>query len=374
VSRSHGARGLAAAAAALGTVAVVAVLAAGAPGRSAQTLTVIADGLDNPRGVTLNRAGVVFVAESGKAGAVCFAKGTCLGTTGSVTRWRNGRKARVIAGLPSFGDRDGLDAAGPAAVAVDSTGALYVAMADLPSCATPAALPTSVTGVLGKVVRYTARQGVTRAADISGAECASNFDRAARTSSPSGIVALGPGRQLVADAGANALFDVRGDRVELVAVLPRTARGAASVPTSVAIGPDGAYYVGELVGKPARGKPRRWEARVWKVVPGQKPAVHLRGFNAITGLAFARDGTLFVTEQTVNPANENESRGAVVRITPDGKRARLAFGQLHYPSGAAVAPDGRTLYVANWSVLTGTPVATGPFKGKTGELVRITLP
>lgn len=359
--------------AALAALASVLALAAGAAGRPSATLTVIADGLNNPRGVTVTRAGVVFVAEAGKAGTTCLTQDTCLGTTSSVTRWRNGRKARVVSALPSIGGKDGSFAVGAGGVAVDPAGPLYIAMTDVPGCKPPPNLPSSVAGVLGKVVRYTARTGVTRAADVSGAECANNYDKTDRNSNPYAILAVGPGRQVVVDAGANALLDVDGGKVELLAVLPQTARGAQSVPTSVALGPDGAYYVGEFVGEPAKGKPRRWEARVWKVVRGQKPTVHLRGFNAITGLAFGLDGTLFVTEWTIDPANQNEARGDVVRIAPDGKRARIAFGELHFPSGAAVGPDG-SLYVSNWSILTDTPASTGPFAGKTGELVRIANP
>ena len=182
-----------------------------------------------------------------------------------------------------------------------------------------------------------------------------------------------PRRQLVVDAGANALFEANGGNVELLAVFPKTARGSQSVPTSVAVGPDGAYYVGEFVGEPAKGKPRRWESRIWKVVRGARPTVHLRGFNAVTGLAFGRDGTLFVTEWSINPANQDESRGDVVKVTPDGKRARIGFGELHYPSGAAL-DQGGSLYVSNWSILTDTPATSGPFAGKTGELVRISQP
>ena len=358
--------GVAAAASAL-------VAASGATARQAVTLTVVADKLNNPRGVTATRAGVVFVAEAGKAGETCLAKDECLGTTGSITRWRNGRAVRVVSGLPSAGGKDGFFAVGPNAVAVDPAGPLFIAMTDAPECKTPPNLPTSISGVLGKVIRYTARTGVTRAADIGGAECANNYDRGDRNSNPYAIASTGPGRQVVVDAGANALFEADGDKVSLLAVFPRTARGSQSVPTSVAIGPDGAFYVGEFVGEPRRGKPRRWEARVWKVVRGQKPTVHLRGFNAITGIAMTGDGTLYVTEWSINPASENESRGAVVRVTPDGKRTRLGFGELHFPSGAAVVGDD-TIYVSNWSILTDTAAPSGPFAGKTGELVRITLP
>ncbi|HJU47510.1 MAG TPA: ScyD/ScyE family protein [Gaiellaceae bacterium] len=351
----------------------VLVVASAASGRQAATITVIADGLNNPRGVTVNRNGAVFVAEAGKAGPQCLAKDTCLGMTGGVTRWRNGRKDRIVSGLPSIGGQDGSFAVGAGGVAVDPTGPLFVAMTDAPECKQPPGLPTSVSGTLGKVVRWTARLGVTRAADISGAECANNFDKADRNSNPYALASIGPSRQVVVDAGANALFEVNGGTVKLLAVFPKTARGSQSVPTSVAVGPDGNYYVGEFVGEPAKGKPRRWEARVWKVVPGQPPAVYLRGFNAITGLAFAKDGTLFVTEWSINPASEQEARGDVVKVAPDGKRARIGFGELHFPSGAAIGADG-SLYVSNWSVLGDTPAASGPFAGKTGELVRIANP
>jgi hypothetical protein len=344
-----------------------------ASGRQAATITVIANGLNNPRGVTVNRAGVVFVAEAGKAGTTCFTQQECLGMTSSVTRWRNGRKDRIVSGLPSLGGKDGTFAVGAGGVTVDPTGPLFIAMTDAPECKLPPGLPSNVVGTLGKIVCWTARTGVSRAADIAGAECANNYDKTDRNSSPYAVQSIGPGRQLVVDAGANALFQVDSGKVELLAVFPKTARGSQSVPTSVAVGPDGAYYVGEFVGEPAKGKPRRWEARIWKVVPGSPPTVHLRGFNAVTGLAFARDGTLFVTEWSINPASQEEARGDVVKITPEGKRTRLGFGELHFPSGAAVDAGG-SLYVSNWSTLTDTPATSGPFAGKTGELIRISNP
>ena len=352
--------------AALAALASVLALAAGAAGRQSATLTVIADGLNNPRGVTVTRAGVVFVAEAGKAGTTCLTQDTCLGTTSSVTRWRNGRKARIVSGLPSIGGKDGFFAVGADGVAVDPAGPLYIAMTDEPGASRRRTCPPAWPACSARSSATRPGPGVTRAADVSGAECANNYDKTDRNSNPYAILAVGPGRQVVVDAGANALFDVDGGKVELLAVFPQTARGAESVPTSVALGPDGAYYIGEFVGEPAKGKPRRWEARVWKVVRDQKPTVHLRGFNAITGLAFGLDGTLFVTEWTIDPTNQNEARGDVVKIAPDGKRARIAFGELHFPSGAAVGPDG-SLYVSNWSILSRPARRVGPVRREDGR-------
>ena len=358
---------------AVGGAALV-VLAAAAAKPAAPSFTVVATKLNNPRGVSIGPGGAVWVAEAGKAGDQCLDKDVCIGFTSSLTRWApNGRTRRFAEGLISVGGRDGAFATGANGVSVDPAGQVFIAMTDAPGCRVPKGLPSNALGALGKLMRYTARTGVTRYADIRGAECANNYDRADRNSNPYAVLALAGNRQVVVDAGANALFEVQGPNVKLLAVFPKTAFGAQSVPTSVAQGPDGAFYVGEFVGEPAKGKrAQRFAARIWKVTPGStKPTLHARGFNAITGLAIARDETMYVTEWSVNPLNEQEARGDVVRVAPDGKRTRLGLGELHFPSGAALSADGRTLYVSNWSILTDTAPTTGPFAGKTGELVRI---
>ena len=76
---------------------------------------------------------------------------------------------------------------------------------------------------------------------------------------------------------------------------------AQGVPTSVAIGLDGAYYVGELKGFPAP----TGASRVWRIEPGTRQAtcgsssackVVADGFTSIVDLAFGPDGTLYVVE------------------------------------------------------------------------------
>ena len=74
-----------------------------------------------------------------------------------------------------------------------------------------------------------------------------------------------------------------------------------AVATSVAIGPDGAYYVGELKGFPGP----TGASRVWRIEPGtlhaecgNNPActVVADGFTSIIDLTFGPDGTLYVVE------------------------------------------------------------------------------
>ena len=114
-------------------------------------------------------------------------------------------------------------------------------------------------------------------ADLLAFEKANNPHPAAIDSNPFDVVDLKHGGALVADAGGNDLLDVgKFGQVRLVAVLPDELVSTANikklagcpagppdfcdlppmipaepVATSVAIGPDGSYYVGELKGFPA---------------------------------------------------------------------------------------------------------------------------
>lgn len=146
-------------------------------------------------------------------------------------------------------------------------------------------------------------------------------------SNPFDVEALSGGRVLVADAAGNSLLivDQKGD-VDWIATLPNEVVStdnakaifgcpgsgapqcglpaqlpAQGVATSVAIGPDGAYYMGELKGFPAP----KGESRVWRIEPGARHAVCgtspacrvvADGFTSIVDLEFGPNGTLYVVE------------------------------------------------------------------------------
>ena len=176
---------------------------------------------------------------------------------------------------------------------------------------------------------------------------------------------------LVADAGGNDLLAVAADgTVSTVGVFPATfvpapvdptASPAAdpnaspammpmqAVPTSVAIGPDGAYYVGQLTGFPfpVGG------ASVWRIAPGEEPAVYASGFTNIMDLAFAPDGTLWVVEFAKNGLLSGDPTGALLSVPAGGGEATLvASDGLMVPGGVAVDANG-TVYVSNGSVMPG---------------------
>jgi hypothetical protein len=131
-----------------------------------------------------------------------------------------------------------------------------------------------------------------------------------------------------------------------------------SVPSSVAVGPDGALYVGELTGVPFEpGK-----ARIWRVVPGKKPALYASGFTNISDVAF--DGkNLLVLEIASKGLLDPKSGGALIRLAPDGTRTVLASSGLVDPTGLAVGNG--SIYISNYGVFPAT--GAGPH----GEVVSL---
>lgn len=357
-------RGRVLAAGAVIVVAVVAASLASASGSAGPAVTVVATKLSNPRQVWAMPDGSVYVAEAGRAGSQKVAKGTFLGFTSSIARWRPGGVQRVVQKLASFGGQDGTFTTGADGVSVDASGAIYVAMTGAP-CTVK--VPAPVKAQVGQILRVLGGKQES-VADLESLECKNNYDHTDKNSNPYAVLALGGDHAIAADAGGNTVFDIRGRKATLLAVVPKLRNGAQSVPTAIVRGPDGAYYVGAFGGEGK--KPAKNVASVFRVVPGRKPTVYRTGFNAITGVAFGKNGTLYVTEWVTDPTNEKSNRGDVVAVSKDGSRTRLGVGQLFWPAGATVGPDG-SLYVSNWSVLPGTPAKGGPFKGKTGELVRI---
>jgi hypothetical protein len=325
---------------------------------------VVADRLNNPRGLDL-RHGVLYVAEAGRGGD-CLdpVEGPCIGLTGSITRVRHGEQRRVVRRLLSIAGPDGAGAVGVDDVSVARQGGGLFMIATALGCPgeEPPGLDPEVLRQSGKLLR--ARHGAKRVvADITAYECANNPDGETLESNPYSVYAHSKRRQVVVDAAGNSVLQVHRGRVSLLAVIPESPDGSDQVPTSVTRGPDRAYYVGTLAEGAGNGA-----ANVWRVVPGRAPEVYVGGLTAVVDVDFGPDGSLYAS-QFVTDWTSPAPSGAVVRIRPDGRRTVLGEGSLFFPGGVAVGRKGE-VYVANWSILPATGNPEAPPEAR-GQVVRL---
>ncbi len=352
---------------------------------AAEAPTVVASGLVNPRGIAQAPNGWLYVAESGNAGAAnCDPpkpalpgpqvpiSAPCLGLSGAVTQVDPTGvmpPQRLVTGLPSVTVRALADAAGPYDISFNGTGNAIVTVGLGGSVAGRASLGPDA-ALLGNLLKVTPSGQWKLAGDVVAHE-EQDPDGAGVDSNGFGVLAL-PSRNIVADAGGNSLVEVRTNRkTRTLAVFPgqmASPPGAPpsvlipvqSVPTSVAQGPDGYFYIGELTGFPfPAGK-----AKVWRVHPdGGSPEVCATGFTAIVDVTFDPWGNLYVLEFAAGlgfPPNT----GRLSKL--DGCRARQDSDRvnvnLSHPSGVVIGLDGAA-YVTNRTF--------APFG--TGEVLRVPL-
>lgn len=234
-------------------------------------------------------------------------------------------------------------------------------------------------------------------ADLLAFEKANNPDGATTgpdpiNSNPFHVAATNLSSAIVADAGGNDLLTVdHKGNVDWIAVLPPELVSTAdfqvllncpdvppelevlafvcdldmmpaeAVPTGVAIGPDGAYYVAELKGIPA---PRN-ESRIWRIEPGtlnfrcsNEPLpsdpcqIVADGFTSIMDLNFGPDGTLYVTEFDEATFAALEFGGTLEGGTVNACSiatwsCSVVAGGLLMPSATTVGKDGTVYAVVN---------------------------
>jgi hypothetical protein len=361
-------------------------------------LTVLADGLNNPRGLAFAPNGKLYVAEAGLGagdGHGGFAVG--VGFTASITEVtgvnsRHPRWRRIVTGLASVGDTENgfPEALGPSGVSIHGTGGIYVTVgesglgvgADIPD------VPAAAKNQFGRLLKVTPSgqwKAVNDVGDYDYLWTGENKDQPWAPAgqfpdaNPYGLLAL-PGRQFVIDAGANTLTEVRAKgSVRIVAYFPdpllplpngTLVPVSDAVPTCVAQGPDGYLYVGTLAfganfARFGTNAPPNWAAlppqsKVYRVDPNgaevflTEADVWASGFNPITACGF-HDGALYLTEYATQESGYVTGDVVRVELNGDGSpggRTALGVGALHEPNGLAF-DGGGNVHVSNYSISAG---------------------
>jgi hypothetical protein len=333
------------AAAASGVVAGAMMAAPPASGMSAGEAF---GGLDGPRGVAAGPHGKLVVTQA------------------------NGTVSRIVRKGPDRGDiikigkvpNTGL----APAVDINRRGQIFVVTTDGESKGA------------GKLYRIRPGKGRTMVADIKKYQRRDrdpfDLEKNPKESNPYGLAALKDGSVLVADAAGNDLLRVMPNgKIHTVArVKPRIVKSpnlgeegpppgtkmpAEAVITSVAVGKDGSYYIGELRGFPATPG----TSQIWRIKPGARNAVcdpakpnkgkckrHADGLTSVVDLETGPNGSVYAVELSkmswlaleAEPPVEGAAEGALIKIAHDTSVKReIAKGKLFIPGGVERTRGGK---------------------------------
>ncbi len=335
---------------------------------------VLLEGLADPRFLVVDGTEIYFT-ESGTGGdePVFVPEDeetpvSMMGQTGKVSVLSADGSVREIASnLMSYTFGEAGEIVGPAGLALDGEGSVYVAIG-APGPFVETMPRTGEEGVLLKIDIETGESSVV--ADLIEWEINENPDPIVIDSNPYGISLL-DGVVYVADAGGNTIISVDTDsgEVSTFAVtggLPADFFGEAgnpgrdgepeldSVPSAVEVGPDGRLYVAYVTGGPF---PAGYAPIDAYSVDGTMERV-VEGLTMTGDIAFDSSGRMYAA--IVSTDMINGGPGQVVRVEDDGSTTVVVDG-LAMTGGIAFDADDNLYVINKSSVIPGG-----------GELIRYT--
>jgi len=341
-------------------------------------ITVVATGLNNPRGLHFGPDGQLYVAEGGLGGTTTNTVGRCQqvpppvgpytssGNSASISRVdpRTGAVTRVATHLPSSQTSlaIGGDVSGVADVAF--VGNTLYAMISGAGCS------HGLAGTNNAIVRVNPDGSTTQVANLS------QFLMTHPVANPEPSVPPGDfepdGTWYGMAAKGNALYAIEPNHQEMDRI--QTANGHISRvvdfsktfvapadwrgPTAITRD-GGSFYVGTLTPFPPVVP---GNAQVFKVNPGGHFTLFAGRLTTVLGLAVDSSDRLYVLEMSDAAGFPTPGAGDIVRINTDGSRQTIASG-LDLPTAMTIGPDGN-LYVSDKGF--GFPPGQG-------EIVKVTL-
>jgi sugar lactone lactonase YvrE len=287
---------------------------------------VVAQGLNYPRQLTIGPDGTIYVAETGLGGDVEISTpdGTVVryGLSGQITSIAaDGTTGVAVSGLPSV-DAAG-EPLGPSDVAIAPDG-VWVAINGSGPTGVPAFLGASNALKFGGNVLLAAY-------DFYSHEMQTNADGNAIDSNLTDIEIAPDGTVYFVDTGANTLYKWTDSGPEVVITWPEN-----PVPTGVAVGPNGNLFVSFLGTEIAPGA-----GMVEEVSPEGEVVNTWTGFNALTDIAVADDGSVYVVSIFAGFGAMGPNPGQVLKADQDG--GTVLVDGLATPYGIAIADDGSLL-------------------------------
>ncbi len=214
-----------------------------------------------------------------------------------------------------------------------------------------------------------------------GCEFIPDVFQAGPQSNPYHLAALSGSEALVADAAGNTLLWAKTNgEIDAVAVFtpPLDASGdyrvlfplnddtdcyVQPVPTSVAVGPEGDYYVGELTGATPDPADAIGLSRVWRIEAGARNVVCpstdctlvIDGLTSVIDVAFGPDGKLYVVEYDENgwlaAISGNATGGTINRCDVNTGACSVVAGGLVLP-GAITFDKWGDLWVVENNIIS----------------------